>query len=209
MIMEPINKIERTLRTLLWSVVLAVLAGLLISLLTGCAPSPTAPIGDEEGDAYWGASPTGMFRINPGDYGTPHPQSGVYAEDRWRAVGRCLGLSYTPRGFEIRLRKIETVPCGSQMCRGFWSPGAGWVGGRYYPWDRIEVMGDPAEVQSWKHEMMHYLLDVKEGNFDGRHERGGLVEYYPGYWQGADWLRCTAWEGGQVGNSWRSCDRLE
>ena len=164
-----------------------ILAGLVLWLATflmGCqsdsitGPSPTLT-----------ASPRGWFVFEPDDYGQPGPNHGFYAESRWEQVEGCLGLHYTPKQFTIRLR----ANAGGPSIAYFMSqPGNLMVGGRYHPRESVEVFGDPVWIQSWKHELMHYLLDMTTGNPDVNHTRGGLVTYGPnGEQQGADWLRCT------------------
>jgi len=125
------------------------------------------------------------------DYGPPTPEHGVLAERRWTELAECLGLRHTPSGFPIRLRRASAG--------GGWIDNGRLVGGVYHG-NSIEVLGDPTQVQSWKHEMMHYLLDVREGNPDDSHARGGLVVYGTAsdgrpLSQGADWLRCTTRDG--------------
>ncbi|MCI0345112.1 MAG: urocanate hydratase, partial [Chloroflexi bacterium] len=79
--------------------------------------------------------------------------AGQYAEDRWRQVETCTSLRHTPRAFELRLRAVQFVPCSAGICAAFNSNGV-WMGGRYLPLERMEVLGDPVWVQSGKHEQL-------------------------------------------------------
>lgn len=143
----------------------------------GCVNSSTgpSPISDSLD------SPSGRFRLRNAGV-APTETYARLADSRWDELQECLGLHYSPRLFKIDLRAT------------WWVSGDGAVGGVYHLRTGIEVIAD--DVQSWKHEMMHYLLDVAENNPDRNHTRGGLVVYSHDYAgnpvsQGADWLRCT------------------
>jgi hypothetical protein len=153
-----------------------IVAGLLITV--GCGgsnPTNSDNIGFE-------LSPNEWFKFDDTKYPIT-PQHGPLTEKYWTELNDCMGLHYTPKRFLIILRTEEV--------KGGWYCNAGLCGGEYHPRTSIEVLGDIHQVQSYKHEMLHYLLDVKTGDADFNHVRGGLVEYYPGKYQGADWLRCT------------------
>jgi len=175
--MREYDKTERTIRTMLYTAVIATLIALLIS----CA-SPTAA------EEYETLSPSGQFALRDGDWGLPTNEQRIFADSRWLEVQECVGLKHTPSRFPVILRKNLGGPLIA-----YFASGGIYVGGLYHPRTSIEVLGDLEFKQSWKHEMMHLLLDVKTGDPDVKHTRGGLVEYAPGHSQGADWLRCSAW----------------
>lgn len=159
----------------------ALLLSLTLAVLSACG-GPTSP-----DDPLSGApTPSGAFLLRPGNYGPPTDEHLRLFDLRWFELQQCLRLHASPSLFKVDLRKNE----GGDII-AYFSSDIGPVGGRYHPSSRIEVLGDTKWTQSWKHEQMHLLLDMTEHNYDGHHTRGGLIEYSPGRFQGADWLRCT------------------
>lgn len=144
-------------------------------LTVGCMPvSPTAP--DDAVLVVPGQlSPKGYWLVDYSELGAEPHNAGYYADDRLEQVQRCTGISYTPRAFHFKLKKMQGLG------NGFWY-GSQFVGGIYIPEPdrdpRIEVVGDTVWVIEWKHEMYHLLLDKTVGDPDVKHVR-------------PEWTRCN------------------